>query len=250
MSQFEKTRPVSSESVAEMFDTIAGRYDLLNRLLSFYQDVRWRRALLSQIPKRQDGILLDLATGTGDVLFAAAKQHNEYQKFHGVDISQGMLDVAGHKLKGHKNKEKITLDLMNAESLRFDSQTVDTATISFGLRNVVNTRSAVEELHRVLSRDGRLIILEFFPAKNSFLKFIFQIYFHYILPFIGGLLSNREAYEYLPQSVEGFCSINELRKMLFDVGFVRVKSIGFLFGTTQLIIADKEEGELNVTRRS
>ncbi len=230
------TRPIDESSIAAMFDRISGRYDLLNRVLSARQDVRWRNKLLSMVPYRPDGRFLDMATGTGDVILTAAKQHPEYTSFIGGDISQGMLNFA--KIKSQEAKlEQIEWRVMSAENITVPSESCDCLSISFGLRNVVNKERALSEFSRVLKLGGILLILEFFTPEGGLMSRLFQFYFHYILPVIGRLVSEKEAYKYLPKSVASFYSPQELRDSLKIKGFLVEREINFLFGSCRLVKA-------------
>lgn len=245
--------PESEASVAAMFDRIAPRYDFLNRLLSARQDQRWRRILVDLVPYRPEGRYLDVATGTGDVLLAAREAHSEYDSYVGTDISQAMLDAARVKALAQSKERSlpnpkwahaaplppVDFRRMSAESLCFDDQSFDCASISFGLRNVVRRAQAIKEFHRVLKPDGTLLILEFFLPKKGALSGLFQLYFHTILPFIGGLVSDRAAYKYLPQSVGSFYSAEELRTVLYENGFKVDEVVSFLFGACRLFKATR-----------
>ena len=231
--------PTSEDNIAAMFNRIAGRYDFLNRLLSIRQDVRWRRHLVNQLPTRDGLTLVDVATGTGDVLIAAAKKHPNYGEYVGVDISAGMLQIAEKKLSRHLSDKAYRLQKMSAESLAMPNETVDALTISFGLRNVVQKENALEEFFRVLRPNGTLVILEFFIPQTGLLARLFQFYFHQILPRLGALISDKEAYRYLPESVGSFYSLPELEAKLKTKGMQVIGVKNFLFGACKLITARK-----------
>jgi demethylmenaquinone methyltransferase/2-methoxy-6-polyprenyl-1,4-benzoquinol methylase len=231
--------PQSEARVAAMFDRVAPRYDLLNRLLSARQDQRWRKRLVGMVPKRSGGRFLDVATGTGDVLLAVASAHPEYKAFHGVDISKEMLELARTKTAPHSECDKFHYDLQSAERLGYEANSFDGISISFGLRNVVNREQAIQEFFRVLKPGGTLLILEFFIPKTGLLAKLFQVYFHHILPLIGGLLSDRAAYKYLPESVGSFYSPEALNAVLYKTGFKPASTVNFLFGSCRLVNAVK-----------
>lgn len=235
------SRPEDESAIARMFDRIAGRYDLLNRLLSARQDVRWRNELLAMVPYGPQGTFLDMATGTGDVLLTVLPKHPEYQTFIGGDISKGMLsfaekkaaDVPATKLKS------VEWRTMSAEQITLPDNSVDCLSISFGLRNVVHKERALSEFSRVVKTGGSLLILEFFLPQDGIMAKLFQFYFHWILPMIGRLLSEKEAYTYLPKSVASFYSPSGLRTALASHQFVTEQEKNFLFGACRLVKARK-----------
>lgn len=230
-------RPESEARIAAMFDRIAPRYDLLNRLLSARQDQRWRRRLVGMVPYRPGGRYLDVATGTGDVLTAVAAARPEYGTLLGVDISAKMLDIAARKAAALG--DRVGFRAMSAEALRLPDAGFDCLSIAFGLRNVVRRDAALREFHRVLAPGGTLLILEFFLPRRGALALLFQLYFHHILPRIGALLSDREAYRYLPQSVGSFYEPEALRERLYETGFTVEETVNFLFGACRLVRAVK-----------
>lgn len=233
--------PKSEQRIAAMFDLIAPKYDLLNALLSFRQDRRWRKLLARKVPERKGGTLLDCATGTGDVLLECYSQHKEYAHFVGADISQQMLSIAENKAAARLlKKSKVSFKKFSAEQIDMPESSCDAVSISFGLRNVVDRDKALAEFARVLKPGGRLLILEFFEPDPGLWAKLFTFYFHHILPKIGGLISDKKAYTYLPQSVGSFYHPDVLKKKLRKVGLSEVRERTFLFGSCRLIWADKD----------
>lgn len=226
-----------SRKIQEMFDKISPKYDFLNRLLSFRQDIRWRKSLIKKIPfvQNSNGVLYDVACGTGDVIYTAFKKRSDYKTFIGFDISAGMLNQAQIR----NNTSQIKYVLASAESLPVAAESADCVTISFGLRNVDDRKKALIEFHRVLKKGGKLIVLEFFPAKSSFFQNLFHFYFKKILPKIGGFFSDKSAYTYLPQSVSSMPMPHEFKSLLLESGFSCVESKGWLSGSTMLFKCDK-----------
>ncbi len=226
--------------IGEMFNRIAPRYDFLNRLLSMGQDIRWRKDLIAEIPTIPNGVLLDVATGTGDVLLSALKSHSEYSSFIGTDISQEMLNLAAIKSRKSAKNYATHFQIMSGEKLTFPSQSIHTLTIAFGLRNIIDKEKAISEFYRVLSNsNGTLLILEFFDPKPSFKKMFFTFYTNYILPKIGALFSDRAAYQYLPKSVKNFYMLDELIQKLNNLGFSAQVKKKYLGGYCSLIKATK-----------
>ncbi len=235
-------QPESEAKIAAMFDRIALRYDLLNRLLSAHQDQRWRKALVKMIPYRPGGRYLDMATGTGDVILAAAKAHPEYASFLGGDISGEMLRIAAEKAKHTSTKDRLIpleFKVMSAEAISLEDKSVDCVSIAFGLRNVVNKELAIKEFSRILRPGGAVLILEFFLPTKGLLARLFQFYFHSILPTIGGLISDKDAYKYLPESVGSFYTPEELRQVIFKNGLTVTDEVNFLFGSARIVKAVK-----------
>lgn len=231
------SRPVSETQIADMFNRIAPRYDLLNGLLSLRQDHRWRQRLVSLIPYKPGGALLDVATGTGDVLFSALTKRREYTGFTGIDISRDMLVLAERKASTRQVTSLTRFESMSAEQIGLPDNSQDCVTISFGLRNVVNKDEALAEFQRVLKPRGTLLIMEFFTPESSLMARLFDFYFHKILPVVGGLISDRAAYTYLPKSVSAFYSADELRGALYRSGFIVNQEVSFLFGGCKIIQA-------------
>lgn len=235
----EETR----KDVWVMFDRIAHRYDLLNRLLSFRQDVVWRNKLARFLPERENLAILDVATGTGDVLISLLKKSkkNKISKSIGIDMAEKMLEFGRQKLKRIKLDEKIELHHGNATEIQFNPGTFDVATISFGIRNVNNLDLGIQNMHKVLKTNGRILILEFSLPDNFLLKKLYLFYFRKILPLIGGIISgDRYAYNYLNQSVESFLYGDNFCEVLRRNGFKNVKYHTLTFGIASIYQGDKE----------
>ena len=202
-----------------MFDTIAPRYDLLNHLLSAGIDRTWRRKLLKFMNKDHAARILDIATGTGDLAIMEASMMPK-AKVTGVDISRGMLSIAEHKVISKGLGERITLQEGDAENLPFESDSFDTVTAAFGVRNFENLTTGLSEMRRVLKPGGNMVILEFGEPRNKFLGRMYCIYFGKILPVIGGMVSrDYSAYKYLPASVGKFPYGEDFMYYMRLVGF-------------------------------
>lgn len=230
-----------SQQIQNMFNKISNRYDFLNRLLSCGQDIRWRNYLIKQIPNvpSNNGVFYDVACGTGDVIHTVAKKRTDFKTFYGFDISEGMLEQAKMRSNSPYMRSNMNFVLASAEQLAVQDESADCLSIAFGLRNVDNREKALAEFHRVLKPGGTLLILEFFPAQNSFLQNIFNFYFKKILPTIGGIFSDKAAYSYLPSSVSSMPTINEMTSMLVKHGFSNIESKGWLAGSTILLKCTK-----------
>lgn len=229
----------TEKSVAAMFDRIAPRYDAMNRLISGMQDQRWRKALLERVPVIPNGCYVDVATGTGDVLNLIMTKVCGPARFVGIDVSERMLSVANDKLA---NNHTINFELFcrSAEALQLPDQSVDCLTISFGLRNVINKRQGIEEFRRVLKPGGHLLILDIFPPEASLLARCYRFYFRYVMPKMAALVSDRAAYQYLPDSVDTFYRSSELQAVLADKQFSVKKIKKFMFGGVLIFHAIKK----------
>ena len=212
-----------ARAVREMFSGIAGRYDLLNHVLSLNIDKRWRRkarALLQHILDNKDAVVLDVACGTGDLSIELNRGANA--KVIGTDFCRPMLTVAdGKNSTEHFDIPYVEGDAMN---LSFGDDSFDALTIAFGLRNLAHFAAGLEELHRVLKPGGRIVILEFSSPVLPGFRQLFNFYFAHVLPRIGGAVSgSRGAYEYLPDSVSKFPNQKALVAMMEQTGFSEVK---------------------------
>ena len=221
-----------------MFDNIADNYDLLNHSLSFGIDYYWRRKAIKQLTNNPKTIL-DVATGTAD--FAISAYKIKKSKIIGIDISEGMIKVGKKKIKKRGLEDKIELQIADSEKIPFSENSFDAITAGFGVRNYENLEKGLSEMHRVLKINGIVTILEPSKPKAFPLKQIFNIYFHKILPIIGGLFSkDNYAYTYLPNSVEVFPSGEDFIQHLKNVGFKNCRHIPLSFGIVDLYVAIKE----------
>lgn len=238
MSNMNEVKP-KTEKVREMFNHIAPTYDRLNHILSLSIDKLWRRRVVKVVRKTGAKRILDVATGTADLAIAMARKI-EGSAICGVDLSAQMLEVARTKVCKQGLDERITLMEGNAEHLDLQTESVDAVTIAFGIRNFENKESCIEELKRIIRSGGHLVILEFSNPKNRFIGWLYRIYSHKVLPWIGGLISkNRSAYEYLPSSVDSFPAPELFTEMLRDGGFTDIARRSQSFGIAQIYIAKK-----------
>ncbi len=224
--------------VREMFGTIAGRYDLLNHLLSANVDKRWRRIVAKRIESRMqrpDVRILDVACGTGDL--AATLFETTGAKVFATDFCKPMLDIARAKIGSD-----VTLIESDALRLPFADGAFDVVTIAFGLRNLANLQKGLAELGRVLKDGGWLAILEFSRPANPAVRAVFGAYFTRLLPVMGGLVSgSRSAYSYLPNSVKRFPDQRELAAMLQQANFEQVSFENLTGGIAALHVGRKPQ---------
>lgn len=225
----------------KMFDKIARRYDFLNRLLSFRQDVSWRKRMIQCLPEGDALTLLDLATGTGDVLINIHKISGRIEKGIGLDMSSGMLGFGQTKLKNQNLTDKLKLMRGDAMTMGLADASFDVATMSFGIRNVPDVPKALRDIHRILKPGGRALILEFSIPKNPLIRAGYLFYFRHILTRIGGIVSgDSKAYKYLNSTVEAFPYGAAFIHLMNDAGFTCIEAHELTFGIATLYVGDKE----------
>jgi demethylmenaquinone methyltransferase/2-methoxy-6-polyprenyl-1,4-benzoquinol methylase len=206
-----------------MFDRIAPRYDLLNRLLSGGIDVRWRRASVDFLALPPGARVLDLCTGTADLLIEALRRQGAGEGV-GVDLSPQMLVRGAAKLRRRGMDGRSVLLGGDVTALPLAAAALDGALVAFGIRNVAQPLLALREAHRVLRAGGALVVLEF-ALPRGVLGSLYRFYFRHVLPRLGGLVSgDRGAYAYLPASVERFARPEELAALMGQAGFIDVRS--------------------------
>ena len=216
------------EAVQAMFDTIAPRYDLVNRIMTFRLDVRWRRIAIASLELPANSRIVDLATGTGDFCRELAEHGH---RSIGADFSFGMLAAA-------RTAEPLVQG--DGMQLPFATASVDGATCGFALRNFVDLQLVFNELGRITRPGGRIALLDASEPDNALMRAGHGIYFGKIVPFIGGLLSNKEAYGYLPRSLEYLPPRQELLSMIEAAGFHDVHHRQLTVGAAQLITATRQ----------
>lgn len=226
------------EQVAEMFDNISPKYDLLNHLLSAGVDIYWRkkaiRLLKPEAPKR----LLDIATGTGDFAIEALKLNPE--KIIGVDISEGMLSVGREKMKKLGVDHIIEMRAGDSEKLPLADNDFDAVIVSFGVRNFENLLRGLTDMHRVTRPGGTCLVLEFSKPRLFPFKQFYSFYSNTILPLIGRMISkDPSAYTYLPESVQAFPDGPDFLRIFEQAGFTNTRWIPLTFGICSIYIGKK-----------
>lgn len=224
---------ISRDGVHHMFDAISKTYDCINRVMTFGQDMRWRGKLRTFLPKRSGLKLLDLATGTGDQILALA---DNIETAIGIDLSQEMLKIGKQKCK-HLG-EKVRFDVGDAMDVGYADSTFDAVTMSFGIRNVCNTSKCLEEMKRVLKKDGRALILEGGVSQNRLIRFFHLFYMRNVMPLMGRFISkHRTAYRYLNQTIESYPCGEQFCELLEKAGFKNVKAHPMMLGSVYLYVA-------------
>ena len=224
--------------VEKMFDNISKEYDILNRVISFGIDISWRKKIVKILKSKNPSIILDVATGTGDLAIELVKTNAK--KIIGLDISKGMLDVGKDKIK-HKNlNNTIEMVIGDSENLKYDDNFFDAVTVSFGVRNFESLDLGLGEIFRVLKPNGSLVILETSnPTKFPFKQF-YTVYSKFILPTIGKIFSkDKLAYNYLSESSAEFPYGEKFNNILKKIGFSNVVDFPQTFGVATIYVASK-----------
>jgi demethylmenaquinone methyltransferase / 2-methoxy-6-polyprenyl-1,4-benzoquinol methylase len=226
-----------SRYVQTMFARIAGRYDLMNRLMTGGQDLRWRRYLIQQVALPANGRLLDIATGTGDIALEGLRQVSGLQAVGG-DFTIEMMQ-AGQALSERQAIQWVTADTL---ALPFPDNTFDAVTSGFLMRNVIDVPGAFREQMRVTRPGGRIAVLESSPPKKNLLRPYIRLHLNYIIPTLGRLIAgDSEAYRYLPDSTQQFKDPDSLAEIMRQTGLVDVRYKLFMFGTVAVHVGKKSE---------
>ena len=226
--------PGKERFVSEMFSRIAGRYDLMNGLMTFGMHHAWRRAAARETIPSPDGPGLDLATGTGDLALGLAEIHR-HRVIVGADFAHGMLKIAEEKRRGDDAGGRIRLVEADALALPFASRTFAFVTSAFLLRNLADLRQGLAEMRRVSRPGARVVALEITQADLPGWAPLFRAYFHHVVPRVGALVSgDSEAYTYLPQSVDRFLTPPGLSTLMEAVGLRGVKYRRLGLGTVTI----------------
>jgi len=240
----EKITPYKNSSldkkkqIAKMFNNIAIRYDFLNHFLSLGVDKYWRKKAISKLNGRNNTVILDIATGTGDFAIEAMKLKPE--KIFGVDISTEMLEIGKKKILAKNLQNTIQLFEGDSEDLIFEDNKFDAVTVAFGVRNFQNLEAGLEEMRRVLKPGGKAVILEFSQPKNSFFKKLYNFYSSKITPGIGKAISkDKEAYAYLHESVKAFPHGIEFCNIMIRCGYKNIHFTTLTFGIVTIYTAEK-----------
>jgi demethylmenaquinone methyltransferase/2-methoxy-6-polyprenyl-1,4-benzoquinol methylase len=227
------------ERVKAMFNDIAPTYDRLNHILSMSIDRLWRRRVVRIVRRLGAQRILDMATGTGDLAIDIARKISGSSIF-AADFSSEMLAIARKKIEKQGLDERITLEECNVESIPLADESVDAATVAFGVRNFEHQKEALIELRRTIKPEGHLIVLEFSNPKCALVRWVYKLYSHHILPAIGRAISrNNSAYQYLPDSIDKFATPESYMALLREVGFSKVSRRSQSLGIAQIYIAQK-----------
>ena len=230
VTPYQNEQATKKEQVADMFNNISKTYDFLNHFLSLGIDIIWRKKAINELKKNQPKLILDVATGTGDFAFEALSILKP-EKIIGVDISQGMLDIAQQKINKRGMGDKFEIKLGDSEKLPFSDNQFDAVTVAYGVRNFEHLEKGLADIQRVLKTGGKAVVLEFSKPKVFPVKQLYKFYFNYITPGIGKLFSkDSRAYTYLPESVAAFPDGEKFTALMDKVGFKNTKCRPLAFG--------------------
>lgn len=230
----------SRENAPAMFDRIAHRYDILNRVLSGGRDVIWRNRLVRHLPAGEDLRVIDIATGTADVLLSLVSQSSRVNCGSGVDLAERMLDIGRRKIHERGLTDRLALKVGDAQALPYEDAQFEVATIAFGIRNVPDVGKGLAEMYRVLRPGGRALILEFSLPSNALIRTLYLWYFRHILPRLGAVVSGDGfAYSYLNKTVETFPYGEAFCQMMRDAGFESVHRDVLTFGIASIYVGEK-----------
>jgi len=219
----------------EMFDAIADRYDLVNRIISLGIDQRWRRLTVDSLHIDGPANVLDLATGTGDLAIMIARRCPQ-AIVRGVDPSANMLAIGAQKVTAAGLGERVEMREGNAHALPFEDNHFDAATIAFGIRNVPDRPLGLRELARVTKPGGRVGILELSEPRKGPMGALARLHVHHIVPTVGAMLSGKREYRYLQRSIAAFPPPTEFRDLMLDNGFAEVEITPLTFGACALFV--------------
>lgn len=222
ITPYKDSEEGKKKQISQMFDNVSSNYDFLNRMITFGMDIKWRKNVLKIVKEKNPNNILDIATGTGDMLILYS--NSNIKELVGIDISKGMLDVAKTKVKNLNLENRIKLELGDAENINFEDNTFDAITVTYGIRNFEDLKKGLSEILRVLKPNGVFVILETSVPEHFPFKQGYFVYTKYVMPLIGKTFSkDKKAYTYLADSAINFPYGLELKKILEEVGFKSVE---------------------------
>jgi demethylmenaquinone methyltransferase/2-methoxy-6-polyprenyl-1,4-benzoquinol methylase len=224
----------------EMFDRIAARYDMMNRVLSFGMDKGWRRRTVKALCLGEAPHVLDLATGTGDLAIEIARRVPGATVI-GIDPSAQMLAIAARKVAKHGLAERVAFELGDAQQLPLANCSVDAATIAFGIRNVPDRVRGLRELARVVRPGGRIAVLELGEPRKGMLGAAARFHCRQVIPRLGALLSGAKEYAYLQRSMAAFPAAEEFARIMGTAGLHVIEVTPLTFGVCTLYVATPRE---------
>lgn len=232
----------NKEASWKIFEKIASRYDLANRVLSLGLDKSWRKRMLDFLPEKKSMVHLDVATGTGDVIVLLRSSSNLISKSIGIDKSPKVLMLAEKKIIRHPFYSSTTLKIGDGEKLPLEASSVDVATLAFGIRNFASVEKGLAELYRVLKKGGRAMILEFSTPKNSLIRLLYFFFLRTFVPLVGGVISGSlSSYRYLNRTIESFPSGDDFVALMQKSKFENIFVVPMLFGGVTLYVGERKK---------
>jgi demethylmenaquinone methyltransferase/2-methoxy-6-polyprenyl-1,4-benzoquinol methylase len=236
---FKDSELGKKQQIAAMFDKIAFRYDFLNRFLSGGIDIYWRRRAIRELASTPTNTILDVATGTADMAIMMAR-YLSASHITGIDISTGMLEIGRQKITRLRMEEKISLQTGDSEAILFPDAHFDAVTVAFGVRNFENLEKGLQEMLRVLKPGGRLVVLEFSQPTTPGVRHVYDLYLRLVAPNIGKMVSsNREAYQYLNDSVKAFPEGANFIRIMETCGYKNTRLRRLSLGICSLYVGEK-----------
>ena len=227
-----------AKQVEEMFDSIAPAYDFMNRAMTLGIDRWWRRVAVRMVGKTHPQHILDVATGTGDFAIDLYRKLQP-QQVVGIDLSQGMLDVAREKIARRGLSDAITVQQGDCLALPFEDGSFDAVTVAFGVRNFEHLLQGYKEMHRVLEPGGTLCVVELSTPRNRVVRWFYDLYTLHIIPWMGSLKSgDRSAYRYLPQSIAAVPQGDDMLAIMREAGFTNCKVKRLTLGTCSIYVGN------------
>lgn len=239
----EEIKPYNGEGgkakqVEEMFDSIAPAYDFMNRAMTLGIDRWWRCVAVRMVGKTHPQHILDVATGTGDFAIDLYRKLQP-QQVVGIDLSQGMLDVAREKIARRGLSDAITVQQGDCLALPFEDGSFDAVTVAFGVRNFEHLLQGYKEMHRVLEPGGTLCVVELSTPRNRVVRWFYDLYTLHIIPWMGSLKSgDRSAYRYLPQSIAAVPQGDDMLAIMREAGFTNCKVKRLTLGTCSIYVGN------------
>lgn len=232
------TNRTSKKAVNQIFDGIANDYDKMNNLISLGMHDHWRKKANSKLDLIEGAKVLDVCCGTGDWSLSLAKMVGETGKVTGLDFSREMLKVAQQKIQA-QSIENITLIEGDAQQLPFPDDRFDACVIGFGLRNVPDASLTLAEMRRVIKPGGKVIVLETSQPQQPVIRFGWKFYLEKIIPLMGSLINQTDAYDYLQSSTQKFLNPNDLDQLFLQQGYKQVQHQSLALGAAMIHLAEK-----------
>jgi demethylmenaquinone methyltransferase/2-methoxy-6-polyprenyl-1,4-benzoquinol methylase len=235
---YSDSKDSKKQQVESMFDTISDNYDRLNRVISLGIDQSWRKKVIKRVIDHQPETVLDVATGTGDLVIALAA--STATELVGLDLSKGMLNAGEQKIRDKQLQDRISMRQGDAEAIPYEDDHFDAITVAFGVRNFENLEKGLKEMRRVLKPGGLVVILETAVPTRFPFKQCYKLYSSNLLPLIGRLFSkDRAAYQYLSESASVFPYGEDFNNILRNSGFIQVEDMPQTFGVASIYKATK-----------